>query len=237
MQLIMKSLFYILSLFILSGACLAQVETGHAQRSTYKISCLYWEGKPSEVLYFKEGEHFRPLEFKQAQRSNEFSLQGMSNFELYREAAHPEPGKPPYELLSQCTIPDAADILFVVIPYERKGALLYHVHAMDDTLASFPRGSFRFVNYTTDGIQVKCGAQTQKIAPLGLWSLSSIDSPTGGFVPFVLGDSDGATIYGTRIFGQPSGRELVFIIPPSQAGGTPRVKFISQLVAAPVEGQ
>lgn len=216
---------------------MAQAESSGERRSTYKISCLYWEGKPTEALYYREGEHFRRLGFKQAQRSKGVDLSGMSNFELYREAAQPTPGKPPYELLSQCTIPDAADILFVVIPYERKGALLYHVHAMDDTLASFPRGSFRFVNYTTDRIQVKCGAQTQQIAPLGLWSLSSIDSPNGGFVPFILGDSDGAIIYGTRIFGQPSGRELVFIIPPSQEGGTPRVKFISQLVAAPVEDQ
>ena len=227
----MKPLFSILSLLILSGVCLAQVESGDAPRSTYKISCLYWEGKPSEVLYFREGESFRPLEFKQAQRSKEFALQGTAQFELYRKVPQPEPGKLPYELLSQCTIPNAADILFVVIPYERKGALLYHVHAMDDTLQSFPRGSFRFVNYTTDGIQVKCGEKIQQIAPLGLWSLASIDSPTGGFVPFILGDSDGAIIYGTRIFGQPSGRELVFIIPPTKEGGTPRVKFISQLVA------
>lgn len=231
MQLIMKSLFSILSLFILSGVCLAQVGAADERHSTYKISCLYWEGKPSEVLYFREGEHFRSLEFKQAQRSKEFSLQGMAQFELYRKVAQPTPGKPPYALLSQCAIPNASDILFVVIPYERQGALLYHVHAMDDTLASFPRGSFRFVNYTTDNIQVKCGEKMQQIAPLGLWSLASIDSSTGGFVPFILGDSDGAIIYGTRIFGQPSGRELVFIIPPTKEGGTPRVKFISQLVA------
>jgi hypothetical protein len=227
----MKPFFYILGLLILNGVCLAQAESSEESRSNYKISCLYWEGKPSEVLYFREGEHFRRLEFKQAQRSKGFSLRGMSNFELYRKAAQPEAGKPPYELLSDCKIPNAAEILFVVIPYERKGALLYHVHAMDDTLGTFPRGSFRFVNYTTESIQIKCGKKTQQIAPLGLWSMTGTATKNGGFIPFVLGDSNGDVIYGTRIFGQPSGRELVFIIPPAKKGGTPRVKFISQLIS------
>ena len=227
----MKPFLYILSLLILNGVCLAQGEPSGDIRSTYKISCLYWEGKPTEALYYREGEHFRRLEFKQAQRSDGFSLRGMPFFELYREAVHSEPGKPPYELLSQCKIPNAVEILFVVIPYERNGSLLYQVQAMDDSLISFPPGSFRFLNYTPEEIQVKCGKQTQKIPSLGMWGMSAKDSPTGGFIPFVLGDSNGDVIYGTRIFGQPSGRELVFIIPPAKKGGTPRVKFISQLIS------
>ncbi len=226
----MKSFFYTLSLLIASVACLAQTESRKAKHSSYKITCLYWEGMPSEDLYYREGRSFHRLKFKQAQRSSEISLRGMKEFELYRKVAQPQPDELPYELLSRCTIPNAPEILFIIIPYERQEALMYHVYAMDDTLASFPRGSFRFVNYTTENIQVKCGAQTQQIAPLGLWCMASVDSPEGGFVPFILGDSNGKIIYGTRIFGQPSGRELVFIIPPLKKGGTPRVKFISQLV-------
>ncbi len=209
---------------------MAQEESSGESRSTYKISCLYWEGKPTEALYYREGEHFRRLGFKQAQRSKGFAISGMSKFELYRKATQPEVGKPPYELLSQCKIPNATEILFVVIPYERKGALLYHVHAMDDSMDTFPIGSFRFVNYTTGSIQIKCGKKTQQIGPLGLWSMTGTATKNGGFIPFVLGDLNGEIIYGTRIFGQPSGRELVFIIPPVKEGGTPRVKFISQLI-------
>ena len=53
----------------------------------------------------------------------------------------------------------------------------------------------------------------------------------GGFMPFVINDTKGKRIFGTRLFGQPSGRELVFIIPPRQKGAMPRVKFVSQLLA------
>jgi hypothetical protein len=57
----------------------------------------------------------------------------------------------------------------------------------------------------------------------------------GGFRPFIIGNAKGKQIFGTRLFGQPSGRELVFISPPLRRdSNSPRVKFVSQLIGKPV---
>ena len=52
----------------------------------------------------------------------------------------------------------------------------------------------------------------------------------GGFELFLIGNSKGQTIFGTRLFGQPTWRDLAFISPPASEGGMTRVRFISQLV-------
>ena len=112
----------------------------------------------------------------------------------------------------------------------------YRVFTMDDSLTAFPRGAFRFANFYKQVLYVKCGNTIKKIPPNQLTVVRAINQPRGGFVPFLIADDKGKKIFGTRIFGQPAGRELVFISPPEKRGGVPRVKFVSQLLAPPVPG-
>lgn len=205
------------------------------EKKKLKFSCLYWEGAPPETLYYRQGKEFQPIEFKEGVRSEDFALKATPVFELYREVQEPKEDEPPYQLLSKATIPpNSKQVLFLVIPFETKKEVQYKVVAMDDSLTSFPRGTFRFANFTSELLMVKFAGKIKKIPSKDMVVMSCQAGKNGGFEPFILGDSKGKQIFGTRLFGQPSGRELIFISPPSKNGGTPRVKFISQLLAPPV---
>lgn len=197
---------------------------------------MYWEGAPAEDLFYREKETFRRLEFKEGTRSKNFSLKGTATFELYKEAVEPVEGEPPYDLLAKAKIPASKQVLFLVIPFEKEEGTEYKIVAMDDSLKVFPSGAFRFANFSSETLMVKCGETVRKIPAREMSVVKSENSSSGGFVPFVIGNAQGETVFGTRIFGQPSGRELIFISPPKKKGEMPRVKFVSQLVAPPVEG-
>jgi hypothetical protein len=45
-----------------------------------------------------------------------------------------------------------------------------------------------------------------------------------------VGDATGKIIFETRLFSQPTGREMVFISPPAKPDGLARVKFITEII-------
>ena len=232
-----------LPLFIMlfGGVLSAQTDGGNenpgqGQKKKRQFTCLYWEALPTEKLYFRVGEEFKAIKFENSIRSQNYPLKGMSSFELYRDAKDPKENEPPYDFLSRTAIPtNSPQILFLVIPFKKEDVISYKVVAMDDSLASFPRGTFRFANFTSQSLLVKFAGEVQKIPASKMTEMSCKPGKGGGFRPFIIGNAKGKQIFGTRLFGQSSGRELVFISPPERAGSdTPRVKFISQLIGKPV---
>ena len=198
------------------------------------FTCLYWEGLPQETLYYRMGEEFLPIEFNNSRRSMEYALKNMASFELYRDAEKPTEDKPPYDLLSKTSIPSGTNrVLFLVIPFDQDDSTTYKVVAMDDSLSAFPRGTFRFANFTNQTLLVKFAGDVEKIPASQMSVMSCKAGKAGGFRTFIIGTAQGKQIFGTKLFGQPSGRELVFISPPLRRdSNTPRVKFISQLIGA-----
>lgn len=197
-----------------------------------KFTCLYWEGSPPEKLYYREGKAFHPLEFREGARSDPFTLKAMKTFEVYRDVKAPKEGQPPYQPVCSAKIPAGCkQALFLVLPIKFDREMRYKVFAMDDSVTSFPAGTFRFVNFTSQPFSVKLAEDVQTIPSGGVLGMSFKAGPNGGFRPFAINDAKGKPVYGTRLFGQPSGRELVFISPPAEPEGMPRVKYVSQLVA------
>jgi hypothetical protein len=200
------------------------------------FTCLYWEGLPKETLYYRVGEEFLSINFQDSIRSQEYPLKAMKSFQLYRDAKDPKDGVPPYDLLSTTAIPaNSKQVLFLVIPFQKNAEISYQVVAMDDSLDAFPRGTFRFANFTRQTLLVKFAGEIKKIPASKMTEMSCKPGKGGGFRPFIIGNAKGKQIFGTRLFGQPSGRELVFISPPLRRdSNSPRVKFISQLIGKPV---
>jgi len=207
-----------------------------ADKKGAKFTCLYWEGTPSENLYYRSGEDFMQLEFNKAIRSKNFPLKKMAVFELYRDAANPKDDQPPYELITKATIPSGtSQVLFLVIPFKNEKGITYRVVAMDDSLKAFPRGTFRFANFTSQMLLVKFAGKVEKLPASKMTVMSCNPGEAGGFRPFIIGNAKGKQVFGTKLFGQASGRELVFISPPERRGSdSPRVKFISQLIGKPL---
>jgi hypothetical protein len=101
---------------------------------------------------------------------------------------------------------------------------------MDDALDNFPPGTFKFLNFSKSALQVKFGDKITQL-PAGEMSVVKSNVPKlGGFVPFIISDARGKIIFETRLFGQPTGREIVFIGPPAKPAGLPRVKFLTEII-------
>jgi hypothetical protein len=57
----------------------------------------------------------------------------------------------------------------------------------------------------------------------------------GGFLPFIIKDASGHIGFQTRLFGQPRGRKMVMIVPPSKQDEKLSVLFVPQIIPYPPE--
>jgi hypothetical protein len=101
---------------------------------------------------------------------------------------------------------------------------------MNDALDVFPPGSFRFVNFSAAALQVKFGGQIHKLPAGEMSVIKSNVSEKGGFLAFFMGNATGKIVFETRLFGQPTGRDMVLIGPPARPEGEPMVKFLTEII-------
>jgi hypothetical protein len=122
-------------------------------------------------------------------------------------------------------------MLFLVDPVPNATGLPLRLFGVNDALDVFPPGTFRFFNFSTAELRVKFAGQATRL-PAGAMSLvKSNVAENGGFIPFLIGDPQGEVVFETRLFSQPTGRDMVFIGAPAQPGGRVLVKVLPQLIA------
>ena len=215
--------------------------TAQTHEPTKVIECtyIYWDGIPEGELYFRMGEEYHPMVFRHGSRAAAISVARMERFEVFRKVDKPLEGEALYEFITETAVPhDARRILFMVMaPNQEDGD--HRVFALDDSPVVFGRRTFRFVNLTQQMISVEFAGETQQVEVDDVVVMESGVDKKGGFIPCIMRDPEGETIYGTRLFAQPNGREDVFIRPsPIKGRKAPSIKFISQLIAAaPVENK
>ncbi len=74
------------------------------------------------------------------------------------------------------------------------------------------------------------GGQITEIRPGEIQVVKAKIPAKGGFMPFMLGDPSGNIVFETRLFGQPAGREMVFIGNAAKPEGQPKVMFLTQVI-------
>jgi hypothetical protein len=219
----------------------APSESEEASELTKVIECsyVYWDDMLDDEFYFRIGDVYYPMKFLRNKRSKVVSVARMEEFEMFRKVDKPLEGEDLYEFVAETIVPhDARRILFLVIAPNQEDED-YRVFALDDSSLVFGRRTFRFVNLTQQMISVEFAGETQQVDVDGVVVMESNVDEKGGFVPCIMRDPEGGTIYGTRLFAQPNGREDVFIRPsPIKGRKAPSIKFISQFIAiAPVENK
>lgn len=195
-----------------------------------EFSCLVWEPLPVPEVFYLDGKSILPLEFSPGNRSNLYSLKESAALELYVKEAGAD-GAVSYKLVGKSPlVAGTRRMLFVIEPAKQSAGLPLTIFGMDDALDSFPPGTFKFLNFSKSALQVKFGGQTTPL-PAGKISVVKSNVPKlGGFLPFMVGDAHGKIIFETRLFSQPTGREIVFIGPPAKPNGPPRLKFLPQII-------
>jgi hypothetical protein len=200
-------------------------------KSAVDFSCVVWETLPISAVFYRDGKTYLPLELSPGNRSPLYPLKEGTDLELYEKEVGAD-GAVTYKLVGKTPLVGGTRrMLFLIDPASNSGGLLLRLFGVDDSLDVFPPGAFRFVNFTTVTMQVKFGGQITKL-PAGEISVVKSNVPaSGGFLPFLIGDANGKVVFETRLFGQPTGRDMVFIAPPAKPGERVLVKLLPQLIS------
>jgi hypothetical protein len=206
----------------------AQTTVGKPSVEFYVV---VWEPLPTPAVFYRDGTSYLPLELSPGSRSQLYHLKSSNALELFEEVTLPD-GASTYKLLGKARLVEGARrMLFLVDLIPNPTGLPLRLFGVDDGLDVFPPGTIRFFNFSTAELQVKFAGQASKV-PAGEMSLMKSKIPeNGGFIPFLIGDPKGEVIFETRLFSQPSGRDMVFIGSPATPGGRVLVKVLPQIVA------
>lgn len=202
-----------------------------AAKPTVEFCGVVWEPLPITAVFYRDGKSYLPLEFSPGNRSQLYPLKEGSALELFEKVTTAD-GAVTYKLLGKAPlVAGARRMLFLVDPVVNPSGLPLRLYGVNDALDVFPAGTIRFFNFSTAELQVKFAGQVSKL-PAGKMSLvKSNVSESGGFIPFLIGDPKGEVVFETRLFSQPTGRDMVFISAPAQPGGRVLVKVLPQLIA------
>lgn len=195
-----------------------------------KFSCAVWEPLSIDPIYYRDGKSYLPLELHPGMRSKLYPLKQADSLELYKDAVGPD-GKSTYELVGKAPwVAGARQMLFLVDSVPNASGLPLRLYGMNDALDIFPPGTFRFFNFSSTTLQVKFGGQVSKLPAGESTVVKSNVSDQGGLLPIYMADANNRIVFENRLFAQPDFREMVFIGNPAKPNGTPRVKFLTQVI-------
>lgn len=213
----------------------AQAQAQNAEEkqgeNSVQFTCMLWEGPLEKPLFYRDGEGYFPMTPFTGSRSKVHSLKISQEFSLHveheiedqEEVFYRQVGKAP--LLS-----GTKQILFLLFKQEPEKEMEFRILPIDDSLASFPAGSFRFINMTAEDLRVKFAGKIGKVPASKMTLMKSHVTSDGGLIPFLIGNRQGKKVFETRLFAQATGREIVFIGAPKQGRELPSVRFLPQLL-------
>ena len=216
---------------LLLAACPALLRAqSTTEKSGVEFSCLVWDPLPMPEVFYLDGKRYLPLEFSLGNRSQLYPLKQATDLQLYVKDAGAA-GAATYKLIGKAPlVGETRRVLFVIYPVPDAGGLPLRIFCVDDSLDTFPAGTFKFLNFSNSALQVKFAGQITKLPAGEISVVKSNVSEKGGFMPFLVGDTNGKIVFETRLFGQPAGRDMVFIGNPAEPGGLPMVKFLTQVI-------
>ena len=200
-------------------------------RTAVEFCCVVWEPLPITEVFYQDGESYLPMEFSPGERSKLYPLKKAGVLKIYQKKTSAD-GALRYILVGRARlVPKTQRMLFVIAPLPDTTGLPLGLYGVDDSLDAFPPGTSRFFNFSTAALQVKFGGKTSKLPAGEVTVVQSDVSKSGGFIPFLIGDLNGEVVFETRLFSQPTGRDMVFISAPAKPGGRVLVKLLPQLVS------
>ncbi len=209
----------------------AQAEQEPVKEPYLQFTCMLWEGPLESQLFYRDGERYIPVTPFTESRSKAHFLKFSREFSLHVKHQVEEQEEAIYRLVGTSPLlTGTRRILFLLFKQEPEDGIEFRILPFDDSLAGFPAGTFRFMNMSAKELRVKFADETRKIPASKMTLMNSDVSSDGGLIPFLIGDARGRKIFETRLFAQPTGREIVFIGPPKEGEELPSVRFLSQLL-------
>ena len=215
----------------LTMLCLGSVASAQSQSSAASdkrtFSLIALSELPYKNLYYRSSKGFVPIELRKRRRSDAYPLSAVEFLELYTDHSDPEQQ---YRLIGQGKlVKQSKRMLFFLknIGGQHRGRLPVLVLGLDDSHNTFPNSSFRFINFISKPLVIEFNRERFQMQP-GESKISKLDLPAGGdFTPFVVKDTEGKRLAGTRLFSHAKGREMVLLFPPKEGKKRLNIEFFS----------
>ena len=198
------------------------------------FTCVTWDSLPDEEVFFRKGSVYERVQIGFKRRSKIQDLApGSEFFELFRKVVSAD-GNVDYQLIGRTANVSGTDraLFFIQLFAESGQPSRLGLFGIDDSLSTFPVGSFRFFNATGENLQVLLNRSKAQVPAQGMTVVQPELPAAGGFMPVYIGDADANVIYESRFFAQPRGRKLVIIRPPEESGRRIRLRFLSEMISS-----
>ena len=230
------TLLFALLPFITSVSIQAKGENS-GDAGTVEFTCVTWDNLPYPELFYRQGSEHLPLVLSEGERSKIYPLKGAESLELFtRKDKAADAGTSnvslEYELIGTAPLLKGVKrMLFLIEAKKDPKGLTLQLLGMDDSVKTFPAGSFRFINQTPDLLRIEFGGTTYELPPGALKVVIPKIPAAGGFLPAFIKNKEDRNLLENRFFAQHTGRELVIIKPPAGGRTELTMKFLSDTVA------
>lgn len=203
--------------------------SAQAERNKVQFNCVTWDKLPFDEIFYREGEEAKLLKIGKKMRLVEpQEIKSASTFQLYIKHIDEDDNKI-LKLVGQAPMP-SKNMLFILEKNSENAELPIKIIALDDSLKSFPIGAFRFLNGTRIPVYIDFAGAKQKVEPSQLATIDAKAPELGGFQPFIVRYKSGDIAFESRLFAQPRGRKIAIFLPPTEAGGKLKLRFLPQIV-------
>jgi len=238
---LMKNKFILtllLTLLPLATSVTMQAKGEDAGRSKgMEFTCAVWEHLPYPELFYRQGSEHLPLVLSEGQRSKIYPLKGAESLELFTRKDKPAAAGTSnvsleYELIGTAPLLKGVKrMLFLIEAKKDAKGLPLQLLGIDDSVETYPAGSFRFINQTPDLLRIEFGGTSCELPPGALKVVMPEIPAAGGFLPAIIKNAEGRNLLENRFFAQHAGRELVIIKPPAEGRTELVMAYLSDTVA------
>ena len=183
---------------------------------------------PYEKVYYRNGKEFIEIQWRNGMRTFAYSLSKAKAFEVFIEHNDPEN---PYKLVGKAPLVAGTNkMLYFFAPNAtpQEGELPIRLYGIDDSESAFPESSYRFINFVKVPLVVDFDKKKRFLIKPGKPIVHKLNLSKGGeFTPFVLRDTKGKVLGGTRLFSHANNREMVLIFPPKKGSRRMDIRFFS----------
>jgi len=198
-----------------------------SKRGGITFTVISLSNLPYENLYYRNGKKFTPIEVRKSKRSKPYPLSSAEFIELFTDHEDPELK---YRLIGKASlITGTSQILYFLRENgsNKEGALPLGLFGVDDSEATFPDSSFRFINFINAPLLIEFDKKRFGMKP-GQSKVQKLNlTEAGGFTPFIVKDIEEVILGGTRLFSHAASREMVLIFPPKKGKKRLDIRYFS----------
>ena len=183
---------------------------------------------PYEKVYYRHGEEFIEIQWRNGMRTFPYSLSKAKALEVFIDHDDPEN---PYKLVGKAPLVSGTNKMLYFFAHNatpQEGQLPVSLYGIDDSERAFPESSYRFINFCSVPLVIDFDKKSRFLVKPGKPTVKKLNlTKAGAFTPFVVRDSKGKILGGTRLFSHANNREMVLIFQPKKGSKRMDIRYFS----------